>query len=207
MDKIDKVFYINLKHRNDRREEIEQELKSKFLFDKTERYEAILHESPILGCTMSHITLWRNMIQNNWKTMMVIEDDAMLQTTRENIDRYINAFLEDPNADFLSISNSCGDFTDYNEFFNRAKNSQTSSCYVIKLHTVRDLLRFYFKNEEDMFAVKENDPELDSKVGWIDVAWLEYQKVYNFLIPKEKQIIIQRESYSDIQRKVTFYNL
>jgi hypothetical protein len=177
------------------------------MFDKAERYVAILHKSPILGCTMSHITLWRNMIQNNWNTMMVIEDDAMLQTTRQNIDRYINAFLEDQNADILSISNSCGDHVHYNEYFERGFNSQTSSCYVIKLQAVKELIKYYFKNEDDIYTLKEDDPHLEEKIYWIDVAWLEYQKVYNFLIPKEEKIVIQRQSYSDIQRKVTFYNL
>jgi GR25 family glycosyltransferase involved in LPS biosynthesis len=207
MDKIDKVFYINLKHREDRRQEIENELKTKFLFDKAERYEAILHESPIIGCTMSHITLWRNMIQNNWNTMMVIEDDAMLQTTRQNIDNYINAFLEDPNADLLSISNSCGEYIHYNQFFDRAQNSQTSSCYVVKLDGVKKLIPYYFKNPEDIYTLKEDDPEIGLKIYWIDVAWNEYQKKYNFLIPKQQKIVIQRRSYSDIQRKVVFYNL
>jgi GR25 family glycosyltransferase involved in LPS biosynthesis len=207
MDKIEKVFYINLRHRADRREQIENELKNKFLFNKAERYEAILHESPILGCTMSHITLWRNMVQNNWNTMMVIEDDALLQTTRQNIDKYINAFLEDPKADILSISNSCGDYVHYNNFFNRARNSQTSSCYVIKLHAVKELLPYYFSNPDDIYTLKEDDPTLGPKIGWIDTCWGEYQKTHNFLIPKEQKIVIQRQSYSDIQRKVTFYNL
>lgn len=207
MDKIDKVFYINLKHRNDRRIQIENELQTKFLYTKAERYEAILHEHPILGCTMSHITLWRKMVENNWNTIMVIEDDAMLQTSRQNIDRYINGFLEDPNADVLSISNSCGDHVHYSDLFERAFNSQTSSCYVIKLHAVKDLLPYYFKYPEDIFTLKEDHPELGILISWIDCAWLEYQKVHNFLIPKEEKIVIQRESYSDIQRKVTFYNL
>lgn len=207
MDNIDKVFYINLRHRSDRRTQIEEELATKFLFNKAERYEATLHESPILGCTMSHISLWRNMIHNNWKTMMIIEDDAMLQTTRENIDRYINAFLNDSNAAVLSISNSCGEHIHYNELFERAFNSQTSSCYVVKLESVKELIKYYFRNPEDIFTLKEDDPDLDKKVEWIDVAWLEYQKVHNFLIPKEQKIVIQRQSYSDIQRKVTFYNL
>jgi len=207
MDNIDKVFYINLKHRQDRREQIENELVEKFLYKNAERYEAILHKHPILGCTMSHINLWRNMIHNKWKTMMVIEDDAMLQTTRKNIDKYINAFLNDSSADLLSISNSCGEHIYYNELFERAFNSQTSSCYVIKLESAKELIKYYFKNSEDIYVLKEDDPDLDKKIEWIDVAWLEYQKIYNFLIPKETKIVIQRESYSDIQRKVTFYNL
>jgi GR25 family glycosyltransferase involved in LPS biosynthesis len=207
MDKIDKVFYINLKHRADRRFEIEDELKNKFLFDKAERYEAVLHKHPILGCTMSHISIWRNMIENNWKTVMILEDDAMLQTTRENIDKHINRFLEDSSADLLSISNSCGEHVHYNELFERAFNSQTSSCYVVKLESVKELIKYYFKNPDDIYTLKEDDPNLHEKIHWIDVAWLEYQKVHNFLIPKEQKIVIQRRSYSDIQRKITFYNL
>jgi GR25 family glycosyltransferase involved in LPS biosynthesis len=207
MDIVEKVFYINLKHRQDRREQIETELREKFKFGDAKRYEAVLHESPILGCTMSHVTLWRQMIQNKWSTMMVIEDDALLQTSRDVLDKYITAFIKDDQADVLSISNSCGEFTKYNELFDRAFNSQTSSCYVIKLDAVQKLIPYYFNTAEEIWTVQETDPDLASKLRWIDVAWLEFQKVHNFLIPNERKLVIQRESYSDIQRKVTFYNL
>jgi GR25 family glycosyltransferase involved in LPS biosynthesis len=53
---IDKIFYINLEKRKDRREEIEKELNTFGLY--YERFEAI--ETPgfgILGCGLSHLSV------------------------------------------------------------------------------------------------------------------------------------------------------
>lgn len=207
MDKLDKVFYINLKHREDRREQMENEFINKFLYTRAERSIAVFHKVPEAGCAISHIKLWRRMLKENWNAIMILEDDAMLQTTRDEIDMYINAFLDDPNADLLSISNSCGHYVEYNHLFNRGFNSQTASCYVLKKDTVPKLIKYYFNNEHDAYNLDETDPNLATKIGTLDISWEEFQKKYNFLIPKHEKIVIQRPSYSDIQHKTVFYNV
>jgi hypothetical protein len=184
MNKIDKVFYIKLVHRTDRRVEIENELKNSFKYDRAIRYEAVLHESPILGCTMSHISIWREMLRNpEWNTIMVIEDDATLLTSREDLDTYIDAFLADENGDMLCIGNSCGEHVRYTDLLERGFNSQTSSCYVLKRKFVETLLRSYFKNPDHVFTLTEDEPMLGLHIYWIDVGWLELQKIHYFLLP------------------------
>jgi GR25 family glycosyltransferase involved in LPS biosynthesis len=107
MDRITKVFYINCWHRTDRRQQIEEELKNNFKYDKAERLDATVHARGIVGCTISHVRIMRRMIAEDWDTVMVIEDDATLQVSREELDGYINAFLDDDPADMLHIGNSC----------------------------------------------------------------------------------------------------
>jgi glycosyl transferase family 25 len=52
---IDKIVYINLDKRPDRKEEIENELNS---FDlKYIRYKAIEHDMGIVGCGYSHLNV------------------------------------------------------------------------------------------------------------------------------------------------------
>jgi DNA mismatch repair protein MutS len=64
---IDKIFYINLEKRTDRREEIEKELTDYGLIDKAERYEA--HYTPhsgIIGCGYSHLNVLKLAKENNY---------------------------------------------------------------------------------------------------------------------------------------------
>ena len=107
MDRITKVFYINCWHLTDRKQQIEEELKNNFKYDKAERLDATVHKNALYGCTVSHVRIMQRMVQEDWDTVMVIEDDATLQVSREELDGYINAFLDDNRADMLHIGNSC----------------------------------------------------------------------------------------------------
>lgn len=206
MDKINKVFYINLDKRTGRRAEIEDELVNKFKYTRAERFAGILYKPGIFGCTMSHICLFRKMIANNWDTMMVFEDDAQLLTDRESIDSHINVFLEDDQLDILCIGNSCGENEPYNELMNRCFNTQTTSCYVIKKKFVKTLLECYFDDPSKAFTLPEDSQELGSHISYIDVGWSPLQKTHYFMMPKIRQVI-QRPSYSDIINKMADYKL
>jgi GR25 family glycosyltransferase involved in LPS biosynthesis len=207
MDKIDKVFYINLEKRIDRRVEIEDELVNNFKYTRAERFVGILYKPGCYGCIMSHICLLRKMIVNNWDTMMVFEDDVKLLTDRANIDLHINMFLNDDQLDILCIGNSCGDNKPYNELMNRCFNTQTTSCYIIKKKFVKSLLECLFiDNAESMtYPEDSNDLYLHTK-QYIDVAWFPLQKIHYFMMPKIRQVL-QRPSYSDIVEKFTDYKL
>jgi GR25 family glycosyltransferase involved in LPS biosynthesis len=206
MDKVDKVFYINLDKRKGRRKQIEQELTTKFLYNKAERFPGIPYEPGIYGCTMSHICLLRKMILNGWETMMVFEDDIQLLTTREEIDKHINVFLEDNTLDILCIGNSCGDNTPYNELMNRCFNTQTTSCYLIKKKFVKTLLECYFDNPEESMTYPADSNDLGNHIGYIDTSWFRLQKTNYFMMPKIRQVL-QRPSYSDIIHRMADYKL
>jgi GR25 family glycosyltransferase involved in LPS biosynthesis len=214
MNRIDKVFYINLESRTDRRAEIEEELKTQFKYGCAERFVGITAAacglqgklSGAYGCVMSHINLFRKMILNNWDTMMVLEDDAKLITSREEMDKYIEAFLDDEQSDILCIGNSCGNNKDYNEVFNRCFNTQTTSCYVLKKKFVKTLLDCYFTDPSEAMTLKEDCGNIKERVGILDTAWFPLQQSHFFMMPKVRQVI-QRESYSDIVNEVVFYNL
>jgi hypothetical protein len=206
MDIIDKVFYINLEKRTDRRVEIEDELINKFKYTNAERFVGILSEPGIYGCTMSHICLFRKMIANDWNTMMVFEDDAQLLTDRESIDTHINVFLEDDQLDILCIGNSCGDNKPYNELMNRCFNTQTTSCYVLKKKFVKTLLECYFIDPSEALTFPEDSQELEKHIGYIDTSWAPLQQTHYFMMPKIRQVL-QRPSYSDIIHRMADYKL
>ena len=72
--KIEKIFFINLDKRTDRREEIENELKKMEL--TAERYSAIsTPESGIVGCGYSHLNVLKMAREQNVKNVLILEDD------------------------------------------------------------------------------------------------------------------------------------
>jgi GR25 family glycosyltransferase involved in LPS biosynthesis len=218
MDRVDKVFYINLEARTDRRSEIENELKTQFGYDRAERFVGITaldcgftEGGGIYGCTMSHIYLFRKMIENGWDTMMVFEDDVQLLTSRNSIDAHINSFLDDPKCDILCIGNSCGDNSHYNQHLKRCYNTQTTSCYVVKKQFIKTLLDCYFKDPSESMTYKEeglreHGPTINHHIGWIDTGWSELQKTHYFMMPQERQLL-QRPSFSNIMNKHVSYGL
>ena len=72
---VDKVIYINLAHRTDRKTHIEKTLKRAFPPDKIVRFNAIRDNPPWRGCSKSHAGVLELAIANRWGTILVVEDD------------------------------------------------------------------------------------------------------------------------------------
>ena len=204
MNRLDKVFYINLEDRKDRNIQIINELKTNFKFKNAERFNAIKHQRGALGCLFSHIELFRQMEINGWNTMMIIEDDIELLTTIESVDTFINSFLDNNELDILCIGNNCQTFTNINEHFNRCFDTQTTSCYVIKRHMIFPLLKLFISSTEDLLHSSLHDVIDRNKI--IDIEWKKIQPTYQFVMPLARQVK-QRYSYSDIEERIVDYNV
>ena len=98
MDKISKIYIINLKKRTDRWKDCLIQLK-KYNIENYERFEAIRPDlkkiDPIqysknnlkmdekyiigaLGCKLSHIEIIKNAKKNSYKQILILEDDFLL---------------------------------------------------------------------------------------------------------------------------------
>jgi glycosyl transferase family 25 len=89
---IDKIFYINLEKRKDRREEIEKELDTFGL--NYERFEAI--ETPgfgILGCGISHLSVLKLAKERKYKNILILEDDFTFIVSKEEFEKSLNLFF------------------------------------------------------------------------------------------------------------------
>ena len=96
---IDRIFYINLDHRADRRAEIENELDAKGL--SYERFPAVRHETiGGVGCGRSHVGVLRLAKERGYKRILVLEDDFIFTT--ESLD-IINK-LDDVTFDVCLLS-------------------------------------------------------------------------------------------------------
>lgn len=95
MDHIERIMYINLNRRTDRREEIEQELNSMGLMEKSIRFEAIDRPGKgIVGCTYSHLGCLKYAREQNWKNVLILEDDFTFIVDKETFENRLTEFFD-----------------------------------------------------------------------------------------------------------------
>jgi len=89
---MDKHFYINLDKRTKRNQETITELR-KLGIKKPNRFSAITHEIPILGCARSHLACIEKAKELGWDYVIVFEDDIEISQKKkvmEKFNKYIN---------------------------------------------------------------------------------------------------------------------
>lgn len=103
LDHIDRIFYINLEHRTDRRENALKQLR---MIDpdlsKVERFSGIEYHNDELskrdqntvGCSKSHIAVAQIARERGYNNVLVLEDDFNIKVTLEELDRHICAFFD-----------------------------------------------------------------------------------------------------------------
>ncbi len=186
---IDKVIYINLEHRTDRKEQIESELQKYFPIEKIQRFNAIKHQHGGIGCTQSHIAILEMAIQNNWSNYLVVEDDAIWS----NFDKgysLLEQLIQKP-YDVITLGTVYANYTP--EF--KLLSGQTTTAYIVQQKYYSVLLE-NFKESLAGFLSTGNYP-----VFSIDQYWKRIQPRDNWycIIPS---LMIQRPGYSDIEKAV-----
>lgn len=95
---IDKVVYINLNKRKDRRVRIARQLKAIGVpREKIVRFEAIEEAPGYIGCIKSHILVLQMAQQNGWKNVLILEDDMVFHDdiqTKQRIDLFLSSLQQ-----------------------------------------------------------------------------------------------------------------
>ena len=186
------IFYINLDHRHDRNEEIQEEFKNMEITNY-ERFPAVYHETiGGVGCGRSHVGVLKMAKQRSYKQIIVMEDDFLFlvskkewQDAMENLQNNLPIFDVCLLSYQLIKSEPCN-FSG----FQRIIEAQTTSGYIIN-ENYYDTLIEVFENATNCFESTNHH--------WlyaIDVAWKKLQirdKWYGFTPRLGKQ----RASYSD----------
>ena len=190
-ENIDKIFYINLDKRADRREEIEKEL-SDYGLD-AERYAGIYTpHSGIVGCGYSHLNVLKLAKERGYKNVLILEDDIQFVVSKEEFEESLRTFFES-NVDYdvclISYIIQKSEESSY-PFLRKIIDGQTASGYIVNSHYFDVLIELY------EWAI----PLLDrTNEHWIyanDLVWKRLQpegKWYYFI----KKLGKQRSSYSD----------
>lgn len=156
MDTFDKIFYINLNSRTDRRARVEAMLNGLHL--EYERFEAI--HTPgfgILGCTLSHTKVLEIARERKYKNVLILEDDVEAFLSREDMDMYLNDFFsKNIKYDTLFLSYALKGFNRISENLIKIIRSSTAAAYVVNAHYYNTLINLWKMAAENLRKTRQH---------------------------------------------------
>jgi glycosyl transferase family 25 len=196
---VDKIIFINLDHRTDRLENMQRFFtEARIPSEKIVRFSAIRETPGIVGAARSHIAVMKMIIYHGWENVLILEDDVQgLNYSNETLIEHIKKPF-----DVLMLG---GYYSILEE--NRAIRAFQTSSYIIKKYYVPKLLDNFeiglkklLSNKFSLFQTKKNEMIKHDNSNHIDVYWWKLQQIDNWrcIVPP---MVIQKESYSDIQEK------
>lgn len=187
---VEKVVYINLEHRTDRRKEIESELNKYFPSEKILRFNAIKESHGGIGCTKSHIAVLEMAKANGWKNYLVVEDDSIWS----NFDKGYPLLesLTKNNYDVIVLGGVVQkiDMSTYKLY-----SGHTTTAYMVNSNYYDTLLANFTEGLKG-FLSTGNYP-----VYAIDQYWKRIQPIHNWYCVV-KSLILQRPGFSDIENRM-----
>jgi glycosyl transferase family 25 len=189
---IDHIFYINLAHRQDRRQEIEQELGHFGL--QYERFEAVATPGcGSIGCSYSHLGVLKLARDRGYKNVLVFEDDFQFKVSKPEFEEGLaRLFALSTQFDvcMLGYNLNRGEIVEGMPWLTRVYEAQTMSAYLVHDSMYDRLIELYEWSSPLMAITREH---------WnyaCDQAWKRFQpgaQWYCFT----NRMGIQRPSYSD----------
>ena len=202
LHKIDKIYYINLEHRTDRNKQIIEEIKKiDPNLEKTERINAIKHEKGAIGCAMSHLKALQKAIDNNYKNVIIFEDDFEIIIDKEFINDNFNHLLDNIDYNICLLSYSLLNKKFFDNKLSEVLDAQTTAGYIIHENFFHTLKEVWGKSVEKLHQGK---PENQFA---IDQNWKKLQKPGNKFFLFNRKIGRQRPSYSDIEKTTVNYGV
>ena len=199
MKDIKHALYINLEERIDRNSQVQDELR-KIGIQNIQRFNAIKLRHPALGCSYSHLACLEIAKINNWDHVFICEDDIFFLDTDVFV-RQLNGFLTNVETwDVILVAgNNIKDYTITNEYSAKVTWCQTATGYIVKQEYYDTLINNY-KNGIARLRISKNLHPIYA----IDVYWRKLQKKDNWYLITPLSVV-QREGYSDIEKRVTNY--
>lgn len=203
MEYIDHIYYINLDHRVDRKEHFENEMKS---FDiDLQRYTRIsgiyVPHFGMLGCSLSHKKTIERFLKSPYKNCIIFEDDFQWLVDKEYVNFLLTPIFEE-NIQFdciLLSGNIIKSVTTEYPFLRKVIDAQTTAGYILTRKFASLLLQNFTESIQELINKKNHE-------YCIDVYWKKLQPISNWFVINPK-VGIQRESYSDIEYKITKYGV
>jgi glycosyl transferase family 25 len=196
---ITNAFYINLEKRTDRKENVEKELDK--IGIKASRFNAIKMENGAIGCSMSHLKILQEAYDNKLDHILIVEDDITFLNP-ELFKTQLNKFFELHKNKWdviLLAGNNMPPYEKIDDTCIKVTRCQTTTGYLVNGHYIKVLIT----NIKMGLTHLINKPNECSKFA-IDKFWFILQNTSNWylIIPLT---VVQREDYSDIEKRVTNY--
>jgi len=197
MQNIDKVVYINLQKRPERRTHIESVLSEYGI--QADRFEAIEHSYGLYGCGLSHLAVLKMARDNGWKNVLILEDDILINRTSDNFHKDIaKIFQEGPAFDvcMLDINPMKMEPVDNpHDWLVRVRYAHCAGAYIVQGHYYQTLIDLY----EWALPLL-----LQTEAHWVyanDAVWGRLQEKDNWFTFKD-QMCKQIAGYSDTKNMV-----
>ena len=142
---IDRIFYINLEDRPNRKEFMEDQLK--LLDIPFERFPAIDSRKNGVGCTRSHLEIYKLAKDRGYKTILILEDDFQFDISKLEFEcKLTQLFEHGPAFDVCFLSNTIlkreepiSEFS----FVNRVFDVYGAEGYIVNCHYLTTLIDLY----------------------------------------------------------------
>ena len=195
---IKNAFYINLESRPDRKKHVEKQLKN--IGISAQRFNAIKLPNGALGCSMSHLKCLEIAKQNDWDSVLIIEDDIQFLDPTLFISQLNKFFSLHQNWDVVLIAgNNVPPYETIDDTCIKVSRCQTTTGYIVKKHYYNILIDNIRNSINNLIKEPTN-----AFLYAIDKYWFALQQKHNWylIVPLT---VTQREDYSDIEKKHTNY--
>lgn len=200
MNNLDHLYYINLEHRKDMYESINNVIDNLgFDRNKVTRIDAINKENGAYGCALSHIKTLQDAKKNGYDKVLILEDDFVpfdYQETNEKIKKFLD---EVQDWDLVMLSSSYMNKTLPTDFCNISKvlDCQGTIAYAISSKYIDTLLEIFKQSAEYLSQVEVYCEPCEY---CIDMFWKQLQPnsnwyIFNPILGKEYP------KFSDVQNR------
>lgn len=138
-DAIEKVVYINLDERVERKLHVQRELLKVFPVTKIQRFSAIKNtKNGGIGCSMSHIAVLEKAKQEGWANVLIVEDDFTWSNFEEGSS--VCSKLLSNTYDVIVLT---GTYIQFTPETYRLQSCQTTTAYIVHSSYYDTLLANY----------------------------------------------------------------
>ena len=192
---VDNIIFINLDNRKDRLEHMKKML---YFIDpnKIHRLDAIKDNNGVIGCSKSHIRCLEIAIKNNWKNVLILEDDFIWNNYQESVKIFENIYHTYPHFDVITLGNT---FAKFDKKTYKLYDGSSTVAYLVNRHYYKKLKDNYEKGLINLLNLQS--PEKNA----VDRIW-------KILIQKDNWYIVnpslcrQISDYSSIEKKYVNYD-
>jgi len=192
---MDKIIYINMDNRPDRRSALLQEFKRVgFAEDQIIRFPASSYNGcPNSGCLLSHANALEMAYDNGFQNVLILEDDFVFIDDVTKIHSDIRAFFEmNLSWDVLMFTTCSPVILEYtNDLVSRISSSSNGAGYLVNRSMMLELSTLFKSNVENLY---------NSKQHWVyqnDILWKTIMPMSQWYMFNH-YLGYQKEGYSDL---------
>lgn len=197
MNHIDKIIYINMDARADRRSALLQEFERVgFPNDKIIRFPASSYNGcPNSGCLLSHANALEMAYDMDLQNVLILEDDFVFIDDVQKIHRDIRAFFQLEILWDVVMLTTCAAVVSEttNNLISRVSSSGNGAAYLVNRSMMLELSTLFKSNVENLFATKQH---------WVyqnDILWKTIMPMSQWYMFNH-YLGYQKEGYSDLSQ-------